>query len=133
MRILIKIILILLCLTVFCNFCFGDEPDSTDTTKSGIVSQDKNEKEPFTNPAKMLTHILLTIYQSIFAEQDIQSCQFNPSCSQFSKEAYQKYDPIQATLMTSDRLQRCNPFAYQYYPRDQNGYLIDKTEDHRLW
>lgn len=86
-----------------------------------------------TNPAKMLAKLLINVYQAVFSDLDNQICQFDPSCSEFSKEAFEKYDPVQATLMTSDRLQRCNPFAYQYYPKNTNNYLIDKTEDHKLW
>ena len=44
-------------------------------------------------------------------------CRFYPTCSNYAKEAYQKFNFFYATLLTSIRLLRCNPLAKRrYYP-----------------
>lgn len=37
-------------------------------------------------------------------------CRFNPTCSQYGKEAITKYGPIKGMLLTSWRVIRCNPW-----------------------
>ena len=38
-------------------------------------------------------------------------CRFNPSCSQYTIEAIQKYGPIRGVWMGTWRIARCNPFS----------------------
>ena len=38
-------------------------------------------------------------------------CRFFPSCSNYAKECYQKFNFVKASLLVSRRLLRCNPFA----------------------
>lgn len=37
-------------------------------------------------------------------------CRFNPTCSQYSIEAIDKYGPIKGSLKAAWRVLRCNPF-----------------------
>ncbi len=37
-------------------------------------------------------------------------CRFNPTCSQYSIEAIDKYGPIKGSLKAVWRILRCNPF-----------------------
>lgn len=37
-------------------------------------------------------------------------CRFNPTCSQYSIEAIDKYGPIKGSLKALWRILRCNPF-----------------------
>jgi putative membrane protein insertion efficiency factor len=37
-------------------------------------------------------------------------CRFTPSCSQYGKEAIQKYGPIKGMVLASWRVLRCNPW-----------------------
>ena len=44
-------------------------------------------------------------------------CRFYPTCSNYAKEAYQKFNFFYASLLTTIRLLRCNPLARRrYYP-----------------
>ncbi len=36
-------------------------------------------------------------------------CRFTPTCSQYAKECYQKFNFIKASLLTTKRLLKCNP------------------------
>ena len=37
-------------------------------------------------------------------------CRYYPTCSQYAKECYQKFNFIKASFLTLYRLLRCNPF-----------------------
>ena len=78
-----------------------------------------------TNPVKIVASLALRFYRNFITTQDNQECQFNPSCSKYAVIVYKKNNPLRATLKTGDRLLRCNPFAYKYYPADSTGHLVD--------
>ena len=87
-----------------------------------------------TNPLKLLFKSVIYIYQRFVTTQDVQECQFVPSCSQFAKRSFALTNPVQALLMTSDRLQRCNPTAHFYYKRYKDSiHLSDPVEKHILF
>jgi hypothetical protein len=39
------------------------------------------------------------------------ACRFVPSCSQYSREAFERYAPARALWLSVRRLARCHPFA----------------------
>ncbi|MEO0288068.1 MAG: membrane protein insertion efficiency factor YidD [candidate division WOR-3 bacterium] len=39
------------------------------------------------------------------------TCRFTPTCSEYSLQAYQKYNFIKASFLTIKRILRCNPFS----------------------
>jgi len=88
-----------------------------------------------TMPLKLLTMGTIRLYQVLISPQDIPSCNFVPSCSHFGIEAIRRCGVIQGGLMTSDRLQRCNPWArLGHYPWAEDGWhAFDPVERHRLW
>jgi putative component of membrane protein insertase Oxa1/YidC/SpoIIIJ protein YidD len=65
-----------------------------------------------------------------------QVCNFSPTCSQFSKQAIDRYGLPSGVLMTADRLERCNPFAWSYlgsyYAGASQGRIADPIENHWL-
>lgn len=71
-------------------------------------------------------------YRSFISGQDLPTCNFEPSCSAFSLNAYKSTDPVQATLIMFDRLTRCNYWIYGEYPHE-HGRFIDPVEHHMLW
>lgn len=38
-------------------------------------------------------------------------CRYNPTCSQYAIDAYNKHNFFKATFMTIWRIMRCNPFS----------------------
>ncbi len=113
--------------------------DSTQTHEDNERSKEDSGTQMFlasehtANPLSLFAHLFLKLYAKYITTQDNHECQFKPSCSAYSQEAFSLYDPVQATLMTSDRLLRCNPTAHLHYPKDREGYLIDQMEEHALW
>ena len=87
-------------------------------------------------PLELLAMGMIRLYQVLISPQDIPSCNFVPSCSHFGMEAIRRYGVIQGGLMTSDRLQRCTPWARTrgHYPWAEDGWhAFDPVERHRLW
>lgn len=39
------------------------------------------------------------------------NCRFNPTCSQYTKEAYQTYPLFKATKLSVTRILKCHPFC----------------------
>ena len=57
---------------------------------------------------------LIEIYQKIFSKDHWHCatwfCKFTPSCSEYSKEGFKKYNFFKALLKSIYRILRCNPF-----------------------
>lgn len=58
-------------------------------------------------------------YKTFLSSQDMPSCIFTPSCSEYALEAFQKKGLFMGWLSTFDRLSRCHGFVKpNYYPFD---------------
>jgi uncharacterized protein len=91
-------LLCLLCLVVFCLVLepvrpgFAQEPE---TGKDVLLS----EESLFVSP--------IAFYQKFISPADGNRCQMSPSCSAYSKEAFQTHGFFLGWIMTCDRLMRC--------------------------
>ena len=68
------------------------------------------------NPAKLLIRSVLFVYQREITYQMGSSCLYGPSCSEFSRRAFELYKPGKGLLLSIDRLMRCNRLS-----RPRNG------------
>ncbi len=96
--------------------------------QDGFANSSDDKKLPpqeWFNGVSVAADMLLDLYQNYITTQDAQQCQFEIGCSNFSRISFRTHNPIAAALMTSDRLQRCNPFAKKYYPANERGFLKD--------
>lgn len=91
---------------------------------------------------KMLFLVAIRGYQLFVSSQDISACTFVPSCSRFSRAAFQQAGFVKGLLLTSDRLQRCNGLPgmarhYHFLPEFERfsdpveNYIAVKTQDNR--
>jgi putative component of membrane protein insertase Oxa1/YidC/SpoIIIJ protein YidD len=48
-------------------------------------------------------------------------CQFEPSCSHFMALSIARHNVIKGLVIGTDRLIRCNPFAFQYHQKEHPG------------
>jgi putative membrane protein insertion efficiency factor len=89
-----------------------------------------NEQSEF----RMVSQVMIRIYQEFISSQQYNVCVFQPSCSHFGQEAIQQYGLAKGVLLIADRLQRCNYFASQYgYGYDQEtGRLLDPVLNYQF-
>lgn len=89
--------------------------------------------------SKLLALLLIRAYQFTLSGQQGDVCNFQPSCSRYGYAAIKKYGAFWGVLMASDRLQRCNPFVFNYAGKyyeigfvPERGYkVLEKPED--IW
>ena len=62
-------------------------------------------------PFSALFLLLIKIYQYLLSPILVQSCRFNPSCSQYGIEAIKKHGPFKGAWLTLKRIARCNPWG----------------------
>ncbi|MEO0280763.1 MAG: membrane protein insertion efficiency factor YidD [candidate division WOR-3 bacterium] len=53
----------------------------------------------------------IKIYKRFISPMFPPTCRFTPTCSEYSLQAYQKYNFIKASFLTIRRILRCNPFS----------------------
>uniref|UniRef100_A0A7V3RGI2 Membrane protein insertion efficiency factor YidD n=1 Tax=candidate division WOR-3 bacterium TaxID=2052148 RepID=A0A7V3RGI2_UNCW3 len=82
-----------------------------------------------TNPVKIVFKTAIRLYQKAISPAQGDVCNFSPSCSQFAAEAIGKYGIFWGTLMSADRLMRCNPDAINYYNTFYSGIKDNKVYD----
>lgn len=127
-------------LIFLCSFFIVSAKNSTEKTsehKSHLTYQQiKNKSSSVkdqTNPVKIVSVLLIRSYQYFFSSLDGSTCQFRPSCSHFGAEAIKKHGVLLGTLMTADRILRCNPFTRGKYPlTDDKRHHHDPVEEHVL-
>ncbi|MBD3286332.1 membrane protein insertion efficiency factor YidD [candidate division WOR-3 bacterium] len=89
------------------------------------------------NPLSVGADLTLGFYQRLISPlQGGHICNFSPTCSNFSRQSFSLYGPFWGTLMTFDRLERCNPGAWRlvdlYYSGVENERIADPPRNHHL-
>jgi uncharacterized protein len=62
----------------------------------------------------MLARILIgaiVVYQKAISPVLPAACRYTPSCSQYAKEAVQKYGAVKGSWLATRRLLRCHPWG----------------------
>ena len=60
---------------------------------------------------KFLVLDLLGVYKALISPFLPPACRFEPTCSDYTREAVEKYGALKGTLMGIMRLMRCQPFC----------------------
>jgi putative membrane protein insertion efficiency factor len=60
---------------------------------------------------KFLVLDLLGIYKAVVSPLLPPACRFEPTCSEYAREAVEKYGAIRGTWMGLKRILRCQPFC----------------------
>lgn len=55
--------------------------------------------------------LLIKFYQLFLSPYLPPSCIYNPTCSEYAKEAIRKYGCVKGSFLSLKRLLRCHPFA----------------------
>ena len=80
---------------------------------------------------------LIEIYQRGISPYSTPKCRFVPTCSQYAKECYQKFNFVYASLLTTKRLLKCNRlFKGGYDPvpltKEEKRKLEEEIESEEL-
>lgn len=59
---------------------------------------------------KKILLLIIKIYQKYISPLKGPSCRFYPTCSQYSKEAINKYGAIKGSYLAIKRILKCHPF-----------------------
>ena len=66
---------------------------------------------------------LIDFYQKGISPNSPPKCRFTPTCSNYAKECYQKFNFTKASFLVSKRLLKCNPLfkgGYDPVPEPKN-------------
>lgn len=95
-----------------------------------VYPADSLLKNPDISVLKKMALLPIAGWQRISYNSHFFNCQFYPSCSNYGMHAIQKFGVIKGTMMTTDRIVRCNPAARDYHLKSKMeinnmGYLVD--------
>ena len=76
-----------------------------------------------TNELSFIFSNLFLGYKAFFSSQDMSSCTFIPSCSEYGMLAVKKQGVFIGVINTFDRLTRCNGISPELYERDPKTHL----------
>ena len=54
---------------------------------------------------------LIKFYQRYISPRSLPRCKFYPTCSNYARQAYEKYTFLKATILVIIRILKCNPFS----------------------
>jgi putative membrane protein insertion efficiency factor len=111
-----------------CDLLLSRACDISEPARLPVIPQN----EP--SEIRMVSQVMIRVYQEFISSQQHNVCVFQPSCSHFGQEALKHFGLAKGMLLIADRLQRCNNFASQYgYGYDQaTGRLLDPVLNYQF-
>lgn len=79
--------------------------------KRNYIYKDQPKTFRNSNPLSLVFGGSLFVYQNVLSQHLSANCLYQPSCSDFGKHAVQEFGLIKGTLLSFDRLSRCNRIA----------------------
>ena len=61
---------------------------------------------------KKIFLFIIILYQRLVSPYLSQSCRFQPTCSEYTKEAIEKHGIIKGVTLASKRLTKCHPIKF---------------------
>ncbi len=61
---------------------------------------------------KKIFLFIIILYQRLVSPYLPQSCRFQPTCSEYAKEAIEKHGIIKGVTLASKRLTKCHPIKF---------------------
>jgi len=96
-----------------------------------IRFKERESKSEF-NDISFLALSAIRLYQFTLSGKQGDICNFAPSCSRFAYISIKNYGPFWGILMTADRLQRCNQFAFQYAKKFNNEIVFIPERGYKI-
>jgi len=66
---------------------------------------------PLRNAPRYLLVALVRVYQLVVSPHVPRSCRYTPTCSEYARQALQKYGAIKGSVLALHRLARCGPWG----------------------
>ncbi|MBR1883533.1 MAG: membrane protein insertion efficiency factor YidD [Clostridia bacterium] len=63
------------------------------------------------NIPRKIAILLISFYQKHISIGTKKNCKFYPTCSEYSKQAFEKYGFIKGLVLSIKRIIKCNPFS----------------------
>ena len=67
-------------------------------------------RNDWTKPMKRIVIAIITFYQHYISVGLGSNCRFEPTCSQYTLEAVDRYGALKGLWMGARRISRCHPF-----------------------
>lgn len=96
-----------------------------------LMLKERENKSEF-NVISFLALSAIRLYQFTLSGKQADVCNFDPSCSRFAYISIKNYGPFWGILMTADRLQRCNSFAFQYAKKYNSEVVLVPEEGYKI-
>lgn len=81
--------------------------------------------EKNTGEIQIILSGLFLFYKEFISSQDIGSCSFTPSCSEYALLAIKRQGVIMGGVNFFDRFSRCHGLSPQHYSRHPKTHLLD--------
>ncbi|WP_210757226.1 membrane protein insertion efficiency factor YidD [Croceimicrobium hydrocarbonivorans] len=70
--------------------------------------------------------LLFTGYKALISSQDVQACNFHPSCSVYAMQAIRARGFFGGSIDAFDRMSRCHPLSLDHYEvHKESGLALD--------
>ena len=63
------------------------------------------------NTFSLILITIISIYQKIISPFFLPACRYNPTCSDYGKQAIIKHGPIKGAALTIKRIFKCHPWG----------------------
>ncbi|MCH8332010.1 MAG: membrane protein insertion efficiency factor YidD [Bacteroidetes bacterium] len=77
---------------------------------------------------------LMFLYQNLVSPQMSSGCQYQLSCSNFSKQAIHEFGWLKGVMLSADRLMRCNSMSLSEHPQHlkTSSGVVDEPGQYRF-
>ncbi len=87
------------------------------------------------NPVSLALKGALLGYQRLMSQQLARSCPYEITCSNFSKQVIEQFGIVKGTMLSADRIMRCNRIGLLDVPQmdvnPANGTIIDSPNRYK--
>lgn len=95
------------------------------TSSKGIIAK--------LNPLTLAAKGGMWLYQNELSPQLSRECPYEITCSNFSKQAIEKFGLLKGVFISADRLMRCNPFSLAGVDESKLDNKTQKIIDYTWW
>ena len=85
------------------------------------------------NPLLFVARTGMWVYQNTLSPQLSRECPYEITCSNFSKQAIERFGLLKGVLISADRLMRCNPFSLSSVDDSKININTQKIIDYPWW